>query len=62
MRVYEYRGTSPKRKRIPLGPYLRPMPGFLGGSQGSGGFLMGEVPLYLGTKGTQGCKGMSGTK
>jgi hypothetical protein len=26
-----YRGTSPKRKRTPLGPYRRPMPRVLGG-------------------------------
>ena len=29
----------------PLGPYRRPMPRVLGGSQGGGRFLMGEVPL-----------------
>ena len=41
-----YRGTSPIRKRTPLGPYRRPMPRILGGSEGGGRFLMGEVPLY----------------
>ena len=40
-----YRGTSLIRKRTPLGPYRRPMPKVLGGSQGGGRFLMGEVPL-----------------
>jgi hypothetical protein len=40
-----YRGTSPTRKRNPLGPYRRPMPRVLGGSQEGGRFLMGEVPL-----------------
>ena len=30
--------------RTPLGPYRRPMPRVLGGSQGGGHFLMGEVP------------------
>ena len=34
------------RKRTPLGPSLRPMSRGLGGSQGGGRFLMGEVPLY----------------
>ena len=42
-----YRSTSPERKRIPLGPYRRPMPRVRRGSQGGGRFLMGEVPLYL---------------
>ena len=41
-----YRGTSLIRKRTPLGPYRRPTPRVLGGSQGGGRFLMGEVPLY----------------
>jgi len=42
-----YWGTSPIRKRAPLGPYRRPMPRVQGGSEGGGHFLMGEVPLYL---------------
>jgi hypothetical protein len=33
------------RKRTPQGPYCRPMPRVLRGSQGGGRFLMGEVPL-----------------
>ena len=41
-----YRGTSLIRIRTPLGPYRRPMPRVLGGSQGGGRFLMGEVPLH----------------
>ena len=41
-----YRGTSPTRKRTPLGPYRRSMPRVLGGSQGGGRFPVGEVPLY----------------
>jgi len=40
-----YRGTAPMRKRTPLGPYRRPTPRVLGGSQGGGRFLMSEVPL-----------------
>jgi len=40
-----YRGISLVRKRTPLGPYRRPMPGVLRGSYGDGRFLMGEVPL-----------------
>ena len=40
-----YRGTPLKRKRSPLGPYRRPVPRVLGGSQGGGRFLMSEVPL-----------------
>ena len=42
-----YRGTSIIRKRPPLGPYCRPMPRVLGGSEGGGRFLMSEVPLYM---------------
>jgi len=42
-----YRGTSLIRKRSPLGPYRRAIPRVLGGSEGGGRFLMGEVPLYL---------------
>ena len=45
----EYRGTSLRRKRFPLGPYSRPMPRVLGGSQGGGHFLMGEVPMSMGS-------------
>ena len=41
-----YRSTSLIRRRIPLGPYRRPMPRVLGRSWGGGHFLMGEVPLY----------------
>ena len=41
-----YRGTSLSRNCTPLGPYRRPIPRVLGGSQGGGRFLMGEVPLY----------------
>ena len=33
------------RKRLPLGPYRRPMPRVLRGSWWVGRFLMGEVPL-----------------
>ena len=40
-----YRGISLIRKRTPPGPFRRPMPRVLGGSQGGGRFLMGEVPL-----------------
>ena len=42
-----YRGTSLNRNRTSLGPYCRPMPWVLGGSQGGGGLLMSEVPLYV---------------
>ena len=35
------------KKRIPLGPYRRPIPGVLGGSQGGGRFRLGEVLLYI---------------
>ena len=41
-----YRGTLLIRNSAPLGPYSRPMPRVLGGSQGGGRFLMGEVSLY----------------
>jgi hypothetical protein len=41
-----YRGTSLRRKRTPLGPYLMPMPRVLGGSRGGERFLIGEKPLY----------------
>ena len=46
-----YRGTFLIRKRSALELYRRPMPRVLGGSQGVGRFLMGEVPLQLGTAG-----------
>jgi hypothetical protein len=39
-----YRGTSLAIKRNTLGPYTRPMPRVLGGSQVGGRCLMGEVP------------------
>ena len=41
-----HRGTSLARKRIPRGPYRRPMPRVVGGFCGGRRFLMGEVPLY----------------
>ena len=40
-----YLGTLLTRKRTHLGPFHRPMPRVLGGSQGGGRFLMGEVTL-----------------
>ena len=40
----------PDKKMHPPGPYSRSMLGVLGGSYGGGRFLMGEVPLYLGSK------------
>ena len=40
-----YRGTSLTRTPPPLGPYHRPRPRVLGGSQGDGRFLMCKVPL-----------------
>ena len=42
--VLQYRGTSPMRKRHPLGPYRRPMPTVQGESKRGGRFLMGKVP------------------
>ena len=42
--VANYRGNSLTTKCTPLGPYPRPMPRDLGGGQGGGRFLMGEVP------------------
>ena len=42
----DYMGTSRISKRTPLGPYRRPVPRALGGSQGAGRFLKGEVTLY----------------
>ena len=35
------------KERTPLGPYRQPMNRVLGGSEGGGHFLMGEVPLHL---------------
>ena len=40
------RGTSLIRNRTLLGPYRRPMPRVLGGSQRGGRFLMGEIAQY----------------
>ena len=42
----DYRSASLAKKRTPLRPYRRHLPGFIGGSQGGRRFLMGEVPLY----------------
>ena len=42
-----YRGTSLIRNRLLVGPYSRPMPRNLGGSQGAECFLMGEVALQV---------------
>ena len=44
--VFRVQGTSLLRKCNPLGPYCRPMSKLLGGSQGGGRFLMGEVPQH----------------
>ena len=45
----KYRAASLIQKRNPLGPYRRPMPVVLRGSQGGGRFLMGKVaPGYSG--------------
>ena len=41
-----YRGTSPLKNRLPLGPYGRPMPRALRWSWGGGGGHMSEVPLW----------------
>jgi len=41
----QYRGSSHKRKRPPLGPYRTPMLRVLGGSQGVRRFLIGDVHL-----------------
>ena len=41
-----YRGTSLIKELTPLGPFCRPMPQVLGGSEGSGRFLISEAPLY----------------
>ena len=41
-----YRGTSLLRNCLPLGPYSNPMPRVLWWSQGGGGVLMSEVPVY----------------
>ena len=43
--VLQYRGTSRVRKRIPLGPYRRPMARVLGRSWVGLRFLMGEVAM-----------------
>jgi hypothetical protein len=43
---WTYKGTSTIRKRLPLGPYRRPVPMVLGGSYGVGHFFMGEVLLH----------------
>ena len=43
----QYRSTSLIRKCHLLGPYRGPMPRVIGGLQGGGRFLMGEVPLYV---------------
>ena len=51
-----YLGTSLVRKHTPLGPFRRPMSRVIGGSWGSGRFLIGELPLHLGSKGLHGCK------
>ena len=45
------RGTSPIRKRLPPGPYSRPMPRALWWSWGGGRFPMSEVPLQSRSKG-----------
>ena len=42
----EHRGTSIIRSPLLLGPYRRPIPRVLGGSEGDGRFLMSEVALY----------------
>jgi hypothetical protein len=39
-----YRVTSLIRKRLPMGPYSRPMPRALKGSWGVGGFLQTRHP------------------
>ena len=44
-RCSPHRATSLMRKRIPLGPYRRPVPRVIGGSWGGGRFLVGEVAL-----------------
>ena len=40
-----YRGTSLTRGPPPLGPFRKPMPGVVRGSEGGERILMGEVPL-----------------
>jgi hypothetical protein len=42
-----YRGTSPIRKRLPLGSYGRAMPRALRWSLGGRRFLVSEGPLYV---------------
>ena len=44
-----YRVASPIRKRSPIGPYRRPRPRILAGSQGGRCFTLGDVPLYVPT-------------
>ena len=41
-----YRNSSLTKQRTPLGPYHRPMPRVLLGSQGGRRFLVSEVPLH----------------
>jgi len=41
----EYRGTSLRGNRTPLGRYRRPTRRVVGGSCRGGRFLVGEVPL-----------------
>jgi len=43
-----YKKTPPPRTLdiAPPGPYRKPMPRVLGGTQGDRNFQMGEVPLY----------------
>ena len=50
----KYTGASLTRKRNPLEPYRRPVPRVLGGPEGGGRFLMGEVPLYAAWAGRAG--------
>ena len=45
--VVPYRGTSLRRKHLPLGPYSRPMPGVTWGSWRDGLFLISEAPLHF---------------
>ena len=46
-----YRGTSLVKNGTPLGPYRRPVPRALGGSQGDGRIVVGEVHLNWSTRG-----------
>ena len=52
LRRSAHRGTSPIRKRHPLGPYTKTMPRDIWWPQGGGRFLMSEVPLYSYERGT----------